>query len=439
MSISITRSHTKYNTYKPPKVSTNHKKESKTPLASKISASARIITEEPSKAEKVVITNEVRVRQEPIVSNSYAIKKYKPPQQTAVINSTKLQRFLDLRKAIRSRIDSGRSSEIIMRSQELIAYASQDKRISELQLATDLSASDLIAVVDRSDFSMAPSGTTKAAQLSLLISYLTDIFESLTTYTNAEPVPETIGGIQAGTTFSNYSIQEMFDALLYPYQEPSFTSFSIVGQSTNLEVGDTISGSKTFMWNSNNPTNVETNSIIIRDVNASLDLASGLSNDGSETITLPSTVQLLSPGSYVWRIIGENTQASTFQRNFIVNWSWRRYYGTSNNTTLNESDIEALASSGLAGALTGNLSYSAGGYKYYCFPTSFGSIDSIIDTETGLPVAMASSEDDAFYNNTANDLSYGLVSVTNSFSQTTVYKVYRTKYILGSTITLSVA
>lgn len=487
MSISISRSHTKYNTYKSPKIEEKKKQPDIGKFVSpklKIRADAN---EEPIKeidedivdviwskskpyAEDVnsrttvnyigefrsapaykpendqiippepVIVSAVQVGSEVKLSSNYALKKYKPAQRNAVpVNPARLQRFIEARNRIKERIDTGLVSGLIVRSQELVALANQDKKISELQLATDLNASDLIAVVDRSDFSMASSGTTKAAQLSLLVSYLTDIIDSLVSYSNATPVPETIGGILAGTTFANYSIQEMFDALLYPYQEPSFTSFSIAAQSTNLEVGETIAGVKTFIWNTNNPSSIDTNSIKIRDVNAALDLAIGLANDGSESITLPSTVQLLSPGSYIWRIIGEDTQSNTFQRNFAVNWSWRRYYGTSNSTTLNETGIESLASSGLAGGLSGNLSYAAGGYKYYCFPTSFGAISDVQDTETGLPIAMASSIDDGFYNNTENDISYGLVSVTNTFGQTTVYKVYRTKYILGSTITFSVS
>jgi len=42
-----------------------------------------------------------------------------------------------------------------------------------------------------------------------------------TTYTNSSPTPYTLGGIPAGTTFSNKTMTEMWDALLYPYIPPS--------------------------------------------------------------------------------------------------------------------------------------------------------------------------------------------------------------------------
>jgi hypothetical protein len=43
------------------------------------------------------------------------------------------------------------------------------------------------------------------------------------TYTNANRTPLTIGGIPAGSTFSNKTMTEMWNALLYPYIPPSST------------------------------------------------------------------------------------------------------------------------------------------------------------------------------------------------------------------------
>lgn len=40
-------------------------------------------------------------------------------------------------------------------------------------------------------------------------------------YTNSTPVPITVGGISAGTTFSNKSMTQMWNALLYPYIAPA--------------------------------------------------------------------------------------------------------------------------------------------------------------------------------------------------------------------------
>jgi hypothetical protein len=258
-------------------------------------------------------------------------------------------------------------------------------------------------------------------------------------YTNAEATPVTIGGIPSGSTFLDQTMQQMWDALLYPYQYPAFSAFSISGQNTLIEVGVTISGSKTFLWSTTNSSNVQSNSIIIKDVTNTITLATGLANDGSEVIALPTPIQKTTQATHQWGIEGTNTNASIFTGSFTVSWLWRMYYGPSTNTTLTETNIEALANSGLASGFSGTFAYAGGGYKYFCFPDSFGSPVSFKDASTNLNVAMASSIDDAFYSNIANGLYYGLVSVTNTYSQTTNYRVYRSKNILGGSISIIVA
>lgn len=63
-------------------------------------------------------------------------------------------------------------------------------------------------------------------------------------FNNPNPTPNTVGGIPAGTSFSNKSVQEMWNMLLYPTQNPSLTApnntFS-VSPSTNIRIiGDVI-------------------------------------------------------------------------------------------------------------------------------------------------------------------------------------------------------
>jgi hypothetical protein len=256
------------------------------------------------------------------------------------------------------------------------------------------------------------------------------------TYTNATPVPTTIGGIAAGSTFSNQTMQQMWDALLYPYQAPAFSSFSMSGQSTTVEVGTSISGTKTFSWSTSNSTNVQANSISIVDITNSTTLATGLSNDGTESILLPSAVIKNSAVSNTWRITGTNSVASNFSANFVVNWYWKIYYGTSSNTTLSEAQIEALTNGVLRNGITGSFSFAAGDYKYFSYPDAYGSINTIKDAATLLNVAMASNVDDAFFSNSANGIYYGLVAVTNVNGVSTNYRVYRTKNILGGSITI---
>lgn len=258
---------------------------------------------------------------------------------------------------------------------------------------------------------------------------------AVSTYTNSTPVPTTIGGIAAGSTFSNQTMQQMWDALLYPYQAPAFSSFSISGQSTTVEVGTSISGTKTFNWSTTNSANIQANTIGIVDITNSTTLATGLANDGTESILLPSAVIKNSAASNTWRITGTNSVASNFTADFVVNWYWKIYYGTSSNTTLSEAQIEALANASLTNSITGSFSFVGGNYKYFSYPDVYGSINTIKDATTSLNVAMASSVDDAFFSNSANGIYYGIVSVTNTNGVSTNYRVYRTKNILGGSIT----
>ena len=256
-------------------------------------------------------------------------------------------------------------------------------------------------------------------------------------FTNPSATTTTVGGILAGTTFpSNYDMQQMFDFLLYPFQQPTFSAFAIDGQSVTVEVGTSISGTKTFTWTTTNNSNVEANTLAIEDTTNASTLGSSLANDSSENLALGVTIQKTTPASHVWTISGDDTQGDSFSKTFTVEWRWRMYYGTSTNTTLNETQIEALAGSALTTAIADTWTLASGGYKYFCVPDSFDNINTITDDQTGFNVAMADSSDG--YTNTANGFSYQTVSVTNANGQTTNYRVYRTKNILGAAIDITI-
>lgn len=64
------------------------------------------------------------------------------------------------------------------------------------------------------------------------------------TYTNANPSAITVGGIPSGTTFSNRTMTNMFDDLLYPELYPTFTNPSntfALSQQGLHEIGEVVS------------------------------------------------------------------------------------------------------------------------------------------------------------------------------------------------------
>ena len=245
------------------------------------------------------------------------------------------------------------------------------------------------------------------------------------TYTNAAATPTTIGGIAAGTTFSNQTMTEMWDALLYPYQTPTFSAFAINGQSVTLEVGDVVpSGSTLFTWTTTNPSNVSANTLTITDVTNFITLGTGLANDSSESLVLPSDVVKTTATANQWRITAQDTNNNSFLRNYNINWRWRVHYGTDASTSLTASGVTGLTSSSLSSGFAGTWSFGAGDYKYFAYPAVMGTATTFKDDSTNLDVAM-----EALYT----------VSITNSYGISTTYNVHRTTNVLGSTIDIIIS
>jgi hypothetical protein len=230
------------------------------------------------------------------------------------------------------------------------------------------------------------------------------------------------------------------DGVLNPYQAPAFTAFAISGQATTLEVGSTIAaGSKTFTWATSNSGNVAVNGISIIDSTTSTVLGTGLANTGLTAITIGAITSNV-PAIHTWSISGQDVQNTTFSTNFSVNWFWRVYAGVSTNPTVVSSDIIGFAVSNLQATVGGTYALAAGGYKYFCVPTTFVQPTSFKDQATGFNVPMADATANAAYSNTnASGINYAIVSVTNSLVVATNYAVYRSYNQLGSTLNLVVA
>jgi hypothetical protein len=255
-------------------------------------------------------------------------------------------------------------------------------------------------------------------------------------YTNTGATPTTIGGIAAGSTFNGKTMQQMWDSLLYPYQLPAFSSFSL-GITSPKEVGYDITTSQTFTWGTTNASNVSANTITIAGYN--LTTLTGLANDGSEGITFTGVVTRTSadaPGTRAWTIQGTNTNSSTFSGSLSIRWDYKMYAGTSTNTSLTASQITGLTNyNSVKNGFAGTYALSAGGYKYFCFATGYGTPTSWVDTSNNLSVGMYTG----YPNIDGSGNSYDLVSVTNAEGETTNYKVYRTLNILGSTINIAIS
>lgn len=253
-----------------------------------------------------------------------------------------------------------------------------------------------------------------------------------------------IGKYPSGTSIPSIgkNPQQVWLDVANEYLLPDFTAFTMSGQATAVEVGTVIIGAKNFTWSISNGANVQPNTIKITDATNNSDLVTGLANDGSELVNVGS-ISKSTLATHSWRASGIRTNTQAFNsNNFTVEWQFRRFIGTSNNAVLTEAEIEALAFNTIGNTKNGTYALAAGGYKYLCWPDSYGSPTAstgIRDTATGFPVAMADSSDNAFFTNIQNGWAYGLVAVTNALGVTTNYRVYRSKNILGGSINIQIS
>ena len=290
--------------------------------------------------------------------------------------------------------------------------------------------------------SLGPTGGTTGQVLVKLSStdYDTGWTGINVTYTNTTPTPTTVGGIPAGSTFTNRTMQQMWDALLYPYQVPAFNAFAISGQSTSLEVGATIAANRIYTWSATNIPSIATNSISIIDVSGgNIPIATSLAYGASPYTSVYPAITKTLPSVHTFTIQGVDTNGITFPRNFNVAWNWKLYYGVAPATTLNAVGIAALSNSSLVSTKNGTYSFAAGNYKYFAWADSLGSPTAVNGFFAGgFPVGMAGPAEGYNYLD-SNGWYYDAVNVTNTFFQTTTYRVYRTLNTLGSTINITVS
>jgi len=272
----------------------------------------------------------------------------------------------------------------------------------------------------------------------IFLSFISGATADAVLYTNSNPTYVTIGGIEVGSTFSAVTMQDMWTDLLYPNLTPAFTSFVISGASTTVDVGYLFSaGSYNFIWVTSNPAFIQPNTIDIADYTSGIYLATGLANDSIENLAQPVSIQKTIKASHTWRIYGKKTNNTTFYRNFYINWYWRRYWGTSPNSGLLPYEISGLTYNSLSNLVTGNFLFPANyGYKYIALPHSSGDADFLSDAATNLNIALAGAIDG--YTDVVEGLSCKLMSITNAYGYTELYRVYRSKYQLGGLLTIKV-
>ena len=272
-----------------------------------------------------------------------------------------------------------------------------------------------------------------------------------TEFVNPDPTTQTIGGIPKGSTFprkndgSGYTMQDMWDQLLYPYQLPALKNLSIDGIANTLEVGQTISaGNYDFNWGVDNVGNILANSGVITDTTTGITLLSNVPIESTTevSVTLPAIQKTVFNATHSFNIVGQNTQGGNISpASATYRWLWKRYVGNDNADTIPAVTIQGLSvNNALSSNLNGTYSFPGGGYKYLCIPIDFPEPNKI--TMGGIDVSMAdgSNASSAAYNiQGSGPYKFAIVSVTNQFNQPINYRVYRSLNKLNGAATFIVS
>jgi len=259
-------------------------------------------------------------------------------------------------------------------------------------------------------------------------------------YTGASPSNVTVGGLPSGSSLAGNTVSQILEKMLITYLAPTFTSFSIVGQPTIIEVGTTLAGSKTFNWSTSNSTNVATNSVNIRDVTTNTLIDSGLANSGSDTVSI-GTITNTSPISHAWRSEATNTNAGTFNSsNFTVSSIYPYFYGhvsgvrpTANQALINGGTKNVSSSTG---SIVINFSSGSSDYLWFAIPSTSTSrstwfISALNNGSIGGPVSLGG--------NLFPDPNVVTISSPTSLWSNVSYKIYISNYstAVSSNMTLS--
>ena len=250
-----------------------------------------------------------------------------------------------------------------------------------------------------------------------------------TPFTAASSSQVSVGGLQAGTTFNNVTINNILLNMLYPLNQPAITTFSMSGVSNAYEVGNVInSGSYNINWVISNTASLTSNSVSIIGYNNTV--YSSISNTSPYSYTLATNLSYTTPTMATWYMSVLENNGIRISSSFSIGWYYNLYYGSSSLTNLTNPSV--LQNSTLTTNVSGRyiLPGITGSYKFIAVPDSY-TLSSI--TWNGLPLVLADSNDGYTYS--VNNLSYSyLTGYSNAYSIAVNYKIYRSKYMLAATM-----
>ncbi len=231
-------------------------------------------------------------------------------------------------------------------------------------------------------------------------------------YTNASPTPFTVGGIAAGSTFSSQTLQQMFDALLYPYQAPT-TSLALTPAGGLREKGDTVA-SVTLASTTVKKTNPITTFIFKRGGGTIFTDPTPNPNGGAENYV---DATLVSTNTTFQAVVGDGTSTGTASSSYSFVSAYYYGVGAPGLTPAQVSALTKVVQSNTS-SYTTTTSPSTQVY-YFAYPDSYPALVSILD-KNGF-------ETISDYTVTTGN------NITNGFGDTDTYRIYEYNNLTSQT------
>lgn len=245
-------------------------------------------------------------------------------------------------------------------------------------------------------------------------------------YTNTAPTPFALGGIEKGTRFKDVDLRTLFTKLMYGWEFPEFTAFSVkldgVVLESQLEIGATITGGTyTADWTIANTELLAENSIVIERDNVVL--LENLPNNSPIDLTLDDITKT-EPATINFTISAYDTTGVSFAKHLSVSFMYRIYYGEGDEDIIDSSDnpLDILRANPLTDTLLNHQYYfpeapdiqGVWAYRWFAYPKAFGELGThyiFYDIKTDIAVIFTETRE---------------VTITNEFGFKIPYLVYRT-------------
>jgi hypothetical protein len=248
-------------------------------------------------------------------------------------------------------------------------------------------------------------------------------------YTNLNFSNANIGNLPEQISFDNVKFSTALNNILYD----NFGKIDTFNLSVSeiLEVGqEIVPGTYTFSWILSGTESFEDNTVKLVRINFG-DIVKNNSLVSPYSWSLSTTMSYTSSNSETFSIYIRRNDGTTIGQNYILNWRFPVYYGSTSSQSLSSADLPGSFSRSYFTSSNFNVNISGDGYKYIAIEENISPPYSL--TINSVPVSMAgtaqgytySSQIIGNYGGTVTSLYYSKIYVTSSNGVGATYNVFR--------------